>query len=57
VETLTKEKKEKENALIDLELMNLKSASLLIFEKLKRRIAKTEKDKLVEANKGYQRNL
>jgi tRNA nucleotidyltransferase/poly(A) polymerase len=44
VEALTKEKKEKENALIDLELMNLKSASLLNFEKLKRRIAEAEKE-------------
>jgi hypothetical protein len=32
VEALTKEKKEKENVLIDLKLVNLKSVSLLNFE-------------------------
>ncbi len=31
VETLTKENKEKDNVLIDLELMNMKNASLLNF--------------------------
>jgi len=30
VETLTKEKKEKENVLIDLELVNLKNVSMLM---------------------------
>ncbi len=38
MEALIKEKKEKENVLIDLELVNLKNASLLNFEKLKRMI-------------------
>jgi hypothetical protein len=33
VETLIKEKKEKENILIDLELNNLKNAYLLNYEK------------------------
>ncbi len=34
VEALTKEKKEKENVLIDLELINLKNASMLNYEKI-----------------------
>ncbi len=42
---LTEEKKEKENVLIDLELMNLKNVSLLNSKEL-RRIAKIEKKKL-----------
>jgi hypothetical protein len=57
VETLTKEKKEKENALTDLELMNLKNVFLLNFEKLRRRRAMIEKEKLVEENKEYKKNL
>jgi len=52
VEALTKEKKEKENVLIDLELINLKSVSLLNYEEL-RRITKVEIEKLVEANKEH----
>ncbi len=51
VEALTKEKKEKENVLTNLELMNLKSASLLNYDKLRRRTIKVEKEKLVEAYK------
>ncbi len=35
MEELTKEKKEKENVLIDLELVNLKNVSLLHFEEIK----------------------
>jgi len=45
VEALTEEKKEKENVLIDLELMNLKNVSLFNSKEL-RRIAKIEKKKL-----------
>lgn len=52
VEALTKEKKEKENVLIDLELINLKNVSLLNYEKF-RRITKVEIEKLVEANKEH----
>jgi hypothetical protein len=37
VKALTKEKKEKENVLIDLELINLKNVSLLQFEELEER--------------------
>jgi len=42
VETLTEEKKEKGNVLIDLELVNLKSVFLFNFEELIR-ITKVEK--------------
>jgi hypothetical protein len=56
VKALTKEKKEKENVLTYLELMNLKNTSLLNFEKLKRKITKAKKKKLVE-KKEYQKNL
>jgi hypothetical protein len=57
VETLIKKKKEKTNVLINFKLSNLKSAFMFNFEKLRRRIAKAKQEKLVEANKEYQRNL
>jgi hypothetical protein len=57
VEATTKEKKEKESVLTYLELVNLKSASLLKFEELRIKTIKVEKEKLVEANKEYQNNL
>jgi len=57
VEALIKEKKEKENVLIGLELMNLKNIFLLNFKKLKIRITKVGKKKLAEENKEYRRNL
>jgi hypothetical protein len=37
VEALTKEKKEKENVLIDLKLVNLKNASMLNSKELRRK--------------------
>ncbi len=37
MKALTKEKKEKENVLTDLELINLKNVSLLQFEEFKRK--------------------
>jgi hypothetical protein len=40
VKTLTKEKMEKENVLINLELVNMKNASLLNFEELRRKTTK-----------------
>jgi hypothetical protein len=43
VETLTKEKKKKENVLTYLELMNLKNDYLLNFKELRRRIIKAKK--------------
>jgi len=57
VETLIKEKKEKENVLIDLELVNLNNASLLNSKKLRRKTIEVEKENLVEENKKYQKNL
>jgi len=57
VETFIKEKKKKENVLIDLELVNLKNASLLNSKKLRRRTIEVEKENLVEENKEYQKNL
>jgi hypothetical protein len=57
VEALTKEKKEKENVLTNLKLVNLNNASLFNYEELKRRTTEAEKKKLVEVNKEYQRNL
>ncbi len=56
METLTKEKKEKENVLTNFELMNLQFVFLLNFEELRRK-ATIEKKKLVEENKEYKRNL
>ncbi len=43
VETHTKEKKEKENVLIDQESVNLKSASLFNFLKIRRRTTKVKR--------------
>jgi len=48
VKTLTIKKKENENVLIDLELINLKNVSLLQFEEFKRKTTKVEKKKLME---------
>jgi hypothetical protein len=43
VKALTKKKKEKENVLIDLELINMKNVSLLQFEELRRKTTKVER--------------
>jgi hypothetical protein len=48
VKALTKEKKEKENVLIDFELVNLKNACILNFKELRRKTIAAEKEKLVE---------
>jgi len=48
VKVVTKEKKEKENVLIYLELVNLNNAFLLNSKELRRKITKVEKEKLVE---------
>jgi hypothetical protein len=53
VEALAKEKKDKENVLTYLEMVNLNNASMLNFEKLKKRTTEIEKEKLVEENKEY----
>ncbi len=57
MEALIKEKKEEDNVLTYLELVNLKNASLLNFEELKRKTAEVKEKKLVEENKEYQKNL
>jgi hypothetical protein len=49
VKALTKENKEKENVLNDLELINLKNVYLLKFKELQRKTTKAKKE--------YQRNL
>ncbi len=46
METLTKEKKEKENVLIDLELVNLKNVSMLNYEEIRRRALEAKKKKV-----------
>ncbi len=43
MKALTKEKKEKENVLIDLELINLKNVSLLQFEEFKKKTTEVER--------------
>jgi hypothetical protein len=48
VKAMVKEKKEKENVLIDFELVNLKKVSMLQFEGLKRKTTEVEKDKLLK---------
>jgi hypothetical protein len=57
VKALIKEKKEKENVTIDLELVNLKNVSLLQFEELKIKIVEAKKKKLLEEKNEHQRNL
>ncbi len=57
MEATTKEKKEKENVLTYLQMVNLRSVSLLKFEEFKRSTIEVEKEKLAEANKEYQKNL
>jgi hypothetical protein len=47
VKTVTKEK-EKENVLIDLELMNLENVFLLHYEELRRKTIEVEREKLME---------
>jgi len=56
VEALTQENKEKENELIDMELINLKNVSMFNFEEIRRTI-QVEIEKLMEKNKKHYRNL
>jgi hypothetical protein len=53
VKAMTKEKKEKENLLINLELVNLTNVSLLQFKELKRKIVEAKKKKLLEEERKY----
>jgi hypothetical protein len=56
VKALTKEKKEKENVLINLELIIMKNVSLLKYEEFKRKTIEVEREQFME-NKEYQRIL
>jgi hypothetical protein len=57
VKTLTKNKKEKENALIDLELININNVFLLQFEEFRRKTTKAEREQLMEDKKEYKQTL
>ncbi len=48
MKALTKEKKEKENVLIDWKLISLKNVFLLWFKKIRRKTIKVEREKLME---------
>jgi hypothetical protein len=48
VKALTKEKKEKENVLTYLELVNLKNVSKLQSKELRRKATRAKKEKLLE---------
>jgi hypothetical protein len=48
VKTLTKEKKEKDNVLTYIELINLKNVYLLQIEELRRKIIEAKIEKLME---------
>jgi hypothetical protein len=48
IEALTQEKKEKENVMINIELINLKNAFMFNFEEIRRMITKAKIKKLVE---------
>lgn len=55
VKALTQEKK-RENVLIDMELINLKNASMFNFEEIRRRTSVAKIEKLVGKNKEHRRN-
>ncbi len=57
MKVLTKENKEKENILINLELINLKNVFLLQFEEFKRKTLEVEKKQFMEDKKEYHKTL
>ncbi len=57
MKTLTKEKKEKENVVTNLELINLKNVSMLQFKKFRIKTAEVEREQLMEDKKEYQKTL
>ncbi len=57
MKVLTKEKKEKENVLADLELINLKNVSLLQSKELKIKTVEIKRKQLMEDKKEYQKTL
>ncbi len=56
VNTMTKEKKKKENVMIDLELINMKNVSLLQFEELRIKIIEEEREQIIK-DKECQKTL
>ncbi len=48
MKALTKKKKEKDNVLTNLEMINLKNVSLLLFKGLKRKITEVEREQLMK---------
>jgi len=57
VKKLNKKKKEKENVLTNLELINLKNVFLLESKELRRKIAEVEREQLMEDKKEYHKTL
>ncbi len=57
MKALTKEKKEHENVLTNLELVNLKNVFMLEFEELRREITKVEREQFMKDKKEYHRTL
>ncbi len=57
VQALIKKKKEKENVLTYLELINLNNVSLLQYEELRIKTTKAEREQLMEDEKEYQKTL
>jgi hypothetical protein len=57
VKALTKEKKEKENVMTYLELINLKNVSLLQSKELRRKTIEAKREQLMEDQKEYQKPL
>ncbi len=55
MKALTKEKKERQNVLIDLELVNLKNAFLLNSEEFRRKTTEAENEKLGEKKRNIRR--
>jgi hypothetical protein len=57
MKALIKKKKEKDNVIRDLELINLKNVCMLQPKELRRKIVKVEREKLIEDKKEYQITL
>jgi hypothetical protein len=57
VKALSKEKKEKDNVLTYLELVNLKNVFLLQFKELRRKTTKEKREKLLEIAREQKKSL
>ncbi len=53
VESRTQEKKEKENVLIDMELINLNNVSMFNYEEIKRKTIEADIEKMAKKNKEH----